>query len=300
MNTKISQTSIIQPLSTGIVKTSFGDNKTWSLRALGAVKMKSLNFLKMARRGSLLLSQSLRGAGRKFIPANSHEANFFAPRPTLEDIRKSGNTCGLRHSNKLEDEGSNPIINKRPPIYRKSELTSGSLLHSENDGPGTGARAQRSRTRLGDPPSSVDDLLGILDAYYGGGGGGGSGGGGATQPFFPSPIASSTNPHPYLWGNQDERELKKLKRKQSNRESARRSRLRKQIRITASIQVRKVVYGNATAYEQDSRLGFLTRKTRTQKSPDTHVFRQAYTNGNECGWSVISYLPKRVDFLVLN
>ncbi|KAK9129939.1 hypothetical protein Sjap_010426 [Stephania japonica] len=27
-------------------------------------------------------------------------------------------------------------------------------------------------------------------------------GGGATQPFFPSPIASSTNPHPYIWGNQ--------------------------------------------------------------------------------------------------
>ncbi|KAK9166220.1 hypothetical protein Scep_001411 [Stephania cephalantha] len=32
-----------------------------------------------------------------------------------------------------------------------------------NDGPGTGARAERSRDAPRRPPSSVDDLLGILD-----------------------------------------------------------------------------------------------------------------------------------------
>ncbi|KAK9169298.1 hypothetical protein Syun_001438 [Stephania yunnanensis] len=42
----------------------------------------------------------------------------------------------------------------------------GSAEIRRNDGPGTGARAQRSRTRLGDPPSSVDDLLGILDFLF--------------------------------------------------------------------------------------------------------------------------------------
>eukprot|EP00850_Spirogloea_muscicola_P005252 SM000023S07708 [mRNA] locus=s23:971814:974634:- [translate_table: standard] len=59
----------------------------------------------------------------------------------------------------------------------------------------------------------------------GGGGGGGSGGGGKKR--GPGGGGMGQNMPPELW-LQDEREVKRQRRKQSNRESARRSRLRKQ------------------------------------------------------------------------